>query len=146
MANLVLTAPTLTIGLPLTAANGVYAQGATESGNLATGSSTGFTFPNVPAGLVIVRFVTGSAGTGSLQFIATVGSNPAAITVANSTTYLFGPFDPAVYSNAAGVVSATISNYTGNYVGVYILPASAPPAGFRATHNPLELVPGATDW
>jgi hypothetical protein len=146
MSNLVLAAPTLTIGLPLTAANGVYAQGATEAGNLATGSSTGFTFPNTPAGLVIVRFVTGSGGTGSLQFIATVGANPAAITVANSTTYLFGPFDPAVYSSVAGIVTATISNYTVNSVGVYILPASVPVAGFRATHNPLELVPGATDW
>ena len=148
MANLVLTAATLK-PFGLTAATGLTAAAETS---LAT--FTGFQFPNNPAGLVVVHVVVGASGTGSLQFIAQQGSNPAAITVANSSGYFFGPFDPSIYSDPTGTVFATISVVTGNSVGVYLLgnPGNSLLTTFggnqgnRALHNPLEMVVGATDY
>jgi hypothetical protein len=148
MANLTLTAATLK-PFGLTAASGLL-----PASETALTGFTGFQFPNNPAGLVIVHLVVGSAGTGSLQFIAQVGSNPAAITVANSSSYLFGPFDPSIYSDPTGTVFATLSVVTGNSVGIYLLnnpgqtllTAFGQNEGFRALHNPLEMTVGATDW
>jgi hypothetical protein len=137
MANLALGAPTLTLG-GITAAAGLEATAET-----ALTAKTGFTFLN--NGLVLVHLVVGSAGTGSLQFVATQGSNPAAITVADSSSYWFGPFDPAVYSDMTGLVTATISVVTGNSVGVYYMAAGKTLASYNALHNPFETVSGATD-
>lgn len=148
MANLVLTAATLkpfglTAGTALTAA---------AETSLAT--FTGFQFPNNPAGLVVVHLVVGASGAGNVTFTAQQGSQPAAIAVANSSAYFFGPFDPSVYSDPTGTVFATISVVTGNSVGVYLLGSPGLTLlttfggnqGNRALHNPFEMVVGATDY
>lgn len=134
----------LALGLPTKALGGITAvAGLQPAAETALGANTGFTFSN--NGLVLVRLVVGASGAGNLQFVATVGSQPAVIAVANSSVYIFGPFDPAVYSDSTGTVTGTLSVQTGNSVGVYSVPASMWIRTYRGLHNPFQTVQGATD-
>lgn len=123
----------LALSAPATSLAGVSGLTIPASGtSLAT--FTGFTVPN--NGLVAVIVFVGASGAGNLQFLTQRGaSQPAAIAVANSTNYIFGPFDPNLYSDVNGLLNATLSVVTGNSVNAYVLPTTA---GFRATHNPFE--------
>lgn len=94
---------------------------------------TGFTFPNDENTIVVV-FV-GAAGTGTIQFVPAVGSAPAALTLANSTNYIFGPI-PSAYNNATGLVTANLSVVTGNSVSVFKLLHKGVTS--VALHSPLE--------
>jgi hypothetical protein len=139
MAIVALATPTLTLG-GLTATLGLLGTGTTYGA-----SATGFTVAG-NNGLVLVQIVTGSAGGGSLQFAAALSANnPAAITLANSSAYWFGPFDPALY-NVSNLLSATLPGATGSTVASFYLPASKALAGYSEMHNPFETVVGAQDY
>src|SRR5215813_9306602 len=137
MANLALGAPTRTLG-GITAVTGLQAASETS-----LGANTGFTFAN--NGLVLVHYCVGASGAGNVQFTATTGSNPAVIATTNNASYWWGPFDPAVYSDMAGLCLATVSVNTGNSVAAYYLPAGTMLRTYRALHYPFEMVQGATD-
>lgn len=114
--------------------------GTSPSGN------TGFTFPNNPRGQVYAVVNMGS--TASNYTIVGVGGvanvGPKALTV--SVPNLIGPFDPALYSSAAGLVTINLSSVTGiTGVAAVIMPAGSPPAGFGALHDPFELTAGANN-
>lgn len=129
MAALALAAPTVPIGSASgsTPGAGVITPNILPAAETALTGFTGFTFPN--NGAVILRIVIGASGAGNLVFIAqrTIESFAATVTtiaVANSTSYLFGPFSPADFNDVNGLFNATLSVVTGNSVGVYQLPAS----------------------
>jgi len=133
MTTLALTAPATTFG-------GVSGLAIAASGtSLAT--FAGFSVPNNGAVMLIVW--VGASGAGNLQFLTQRGqTQPAAIAVANSTNYIFGPFDPALYSDGGGLLQATISVVTGNSVAAYALASTA---SFRAVHNPFQNVLTSAD-
>jgi hypothetical protein len=89
---------------------------------------TGFTGWSVPNnGTVMVRLVVGAAGAGNVtlavQRISEGQASPGlVIAVANSTTYLWGPFSQADFNDINGLLQFTISVVTGNSVGAYQLP------------------------
>ncbi len=112
----------------------------------ALGSNTGFTFPNVPTGLVVVYAVIGPSGAGNFVFTGYGGHANLTVAVQNQTSHIIGPFDAAWYSDPNGLVHCTPSVITGNSVGVLILPASYPVATYRATHCPMEQTTGAGDF
>jgi hypothetical protein len=127
MAVLALAAPVTNIGSASGATPGpLIATGLIlPAAETALGANTGCTFPN--NGAVIFRAVIGGAGAGNITFVlnrTVEGQVPAAfvVAVANSTSYLFGPFSPADFNDANGNVDANFSVQTGNSVGVYILP------------------------
>lgn len=133
MSLLALSAPATTLG-------GISGLSVPASGTALTGN-TGFTVPN--NGTVMVIVFVGASGAGNLQFLTQRGaSQPAAIAVSNSTNYVFGPFDPNLYSDVNGLLNATLSVVTGNSVSAYVLASTV---GFRATHNPFENVLTAAD-
>lgn len=111
----------------------------------ALSTNTGATFPNSPEGLVVCRIVIGASGAGNATLLGQAGAANVVKALSNSSIYLWGPFDPALYSNSAGLVQINFSVQTGNSIGVYLLPALHPLASFRALHNPFEMVAGATD-
>jgi hypothetical protein len=138
MANLVIANATVYIADPTNLAGTVL-----PAAETALTGKTGFQFQNNPAGAVVVRIVVGASGAGNLQLVAATGAQPSVVALANSTTYIFGPFDPAVFSSPTGLVQATLTVVTGNSVGIYLLPGQT---GFRALHNPFESVVGASDY
>jgi hypothetical protein len=139
MTIVALAAPTVTLG-GLTAVLGLQAAGTTYGA-----SATGFTVAG-NNGLLLVQVVVGSSGTGSLQFAAALSANnPSAITVANSSTYWFGPFDPALY-NVSNLISATLPGATGSTVAAFYIPASKALTGYSGMHNPFETVVGTQDY
>lgn len=139
MANIALPAATAYISdLTLTGT----ALPAAETTSLA--ASTGLSFTNAPEGLVVVRLTVGAAGAGNATFSLANGGTRV-VAVANSTNYVFGPFDPAVYSNSVGAVNCALSVVAGNAAGLYLVPAGVAFATMRALHNPFELVAGSQD-
>jgi len=145
MAVLALTAASVYIS-DVTLASGVTLP---ASENALTGK-TGVTFPNQPAGAVVLRVVVGGAGAGNVTVNGQNKNPNKVIAVSNSTVYIFGPFDPALYSDQSGLVHVDFSVVTGNSVGVYRIPAIAgvvTTVGASSTlHNPFESVTGASDW
>jgi hypothetical protein len=142
MALLALTAATAYIADSTLAAGLVLP--ATET---SLASNTGLTFPNLPSGLVLLRVVVGSGGAGNLTFVAPGNSAANIVTaVANSTSYLFGPFSQATFGTSAGLIQVNFSVVTGNSAGVYLIDAAAPLAAYRTLHNPFEKVAGTPDW
>lgn len=118
------------------------------TGTAYSGSTFGLTFPNVPAGLVALLVLTQTGAT-TVTVTAFHGSTAInAVSLATlATNYLIGPFDPAVYSDTAGLVHVVFGTGANvNTVLPVILPASAPLVTMRATHCPLETVSGAADW
>jgi hypothetical protein len=122
MARVTIPPATLSIAGPTTATVLPTA----EATSLAT--FTGFQFVN--NGAVLIRVVVGASGVGTLtvNFQRLVeGQLPAAFTiaVANSTTYLIGPYRP---SDLADVNSITYidksGTVTGDTVGLYFLPGA----------------------
>lgn len=112
----------------------------------ALSANTGCTFVNSPEDKIILRVVVGSSGAGNATILGQNGASNKVVAVANSKIYLLGPFDPALYSNASGLVQVNFSVQTGNSVGVYILPAvSNVLTGYRGLHNPFEMTVGASD-
>lgn len=114
--------------------------GTSPSGN------TGFTFVNSPRGQVYAVINMGS--TASNYTVVGVGGassvGPKALTV--SVPNVIGPFDPALYSSSAGLVTINLSSVTGiTGVAAVIMPAGAAPPGFSALHNPFESTAGAND-
>lgn len=98
-------------------------------------------------GLLLLYFVIGSSGTGTLQFTCPIAANqPAAITVANSGTYFFGPFDPAIYNTTAGLLGGTLAGASGTTIAAYYLPARYALQGMDGMHNPFETTPFVPDW
>lgn len=133
MSVVALSAPSTTLG-------GVGGLAIPASGTTLAGN-TGFTVPNNGAVYVIV-FV-GASGAGNVQFLTQRGANqPAAVAVSNSTNYIFGPFDPALYSDGSGLLNATVSVVTGNSVSAFVWPTQL---GFRGVHNPFENTLTAAD-
>lgn len=117
MARTLIPAPTLFIG-PGPGAS--LALPAAEGTSLAT--FTGLNFVN--NGATLLRVVVGGAGAGNLTifFTRTVdGALPAAIVLAlaNSTTYLLGPWGPSNYNDANGLIQMDMSVVTGNTAGLY---------------------------
>jgi hypothetical protein len=142
MALLALTAPTGYIA-DATLAAGIILPASETS----LASNTGLTFPNSPSGLVLLRVVVGSGGAGNLTFVSPSNSSNNVVTaVANSTSYLFGPFSQALFGNSAGLVQVNFSVVTGNSAGVYLIDAATPLAAYRTLHNPFEKVAGTPDW
>lgn len=139
MALLALAAATANIS------NTDFANTALPAAETALSANTGVTFPNDPEGLVICRIVIGASGAGNATLLGQLGAANVVKALSNSNVYLWGPFDPALYSNSAGLVQINFSVLTGNSVGVYLLPALHPLASYRALHNPFELVHGASD-
>lgn len=139
MANLALAAATLSI------ANTDFANTALPASETSLGANTGVTFPNDPDGLVVCRIVIGASGAGNATLLGNLGAANVVKALSNSTIYIWGPFDPAVYSNNAGLVQINFSVQTGNSVGVYLLPALHPLASYRALHNPFQMTHGASD-
>jgi hypothetical protein len=81
-------------------------------------------------GAILLRVVVGSAGTGTLSvaFQQTVGGQvitPYSLTLANSMTYLIGPFSPSQMNDANSLTWLTFSVITGNSAGLYNLPGHA---------------------
>ena len=112
----------------------------------ALSANTGCTFVNSPEDAVVLRVVVGASGAGNATVLGQNGVSNKVVAVANSTIYLLGPFDPALYSNASGLVQVNFSVQTGNSVGVYILPhPNNVLTGYKSLHNPLEMTVGATD-
>jgi hypothetical protein len=110
-------------------------------------SNTGLTFPNSPSGLVLLRVVVGSAGAGNVTFVDPSSSaGNIVVAVANSTSYLFGPFAEGTFDAGTGLVQVNFSVVTGNSAGVYLIDAATPVSGYRALHNPFEKTAGAPDW
>jgi hypothetical protein len=139
MALLALPAATVNISDP---AFGTTALPAAET---ALTGNTGVTFPNDPDGLVVVRIVIGGAGAGNATIVGNLGAANVVKAVSNSTIYIWGPFDPSLYSNNAGLVQINFSVVTGNSAGVYLLPALHPLTTMRALHNPFQMIHGASD-
>lgn len=111
----------------------------------ALGANTGATFLNDPDGLVVVRIVIGASGAGNVTFVGRNGNPNVVKAVANSSVYLYGPFDPAQFSDVNGMVTVNFSVQTGNSIGVYLVPAKDPLTTFRALHNPFQTTHGAAD-
>lgn len=121
------------LSAPSTAFGGLSGLAIPASGTTLAGN-TGFTVPN--NGLVMIVAFIGASGAGNWQFLTQRGaSQPAAIAVSNSTNYIFGPFDPVLYSDSAGLLNVTTSVVTGNSVAAYVLQSTA---SFRAVHNPFQ--------
>lgn len=139
MANAILPAATTFITDTTLAGTALPAA---EGTSLAT--FTGFQFTPSPDGLVVVRITVGAAGAGNATFSLASGGTRV-VALANSTSYILGPFDPAVYSVGAGIVSCAVSVVTGNAAGLYLVPASYPLVSMRGLHNPFEMVPGTVD-
>lgn len=115
------------------------------AGTAPTGK-TGFTFRNTPRGEVAAVVNMGSTATNYTVIGQNGAANigPSALTV--SVPNVLGPFDPALYSNSAGLVEIDLSQVTGiTGVAAVIMPAGGPPAGFSALHSPFEAIDGATD-
>jgi len=78
-------------------------------------------------GTAMVRLVVGASGAGTVT-LATQrlieGSPGPGVTfaVANSTTYIWGPFSSIDFNDINGLLQFTISVVTGNTVGAYQLP------------------------
>lgn len=128
MTTLALSAPTTSLSGP-PGGGGIagIVLPAAEAGVLTT--FAGFSVPN--NGAVLVRVCVGSAGTGTLSFIcqktiegALIATTVFSQVVANSTSYIFGPFRPSEFNDVNGLLQATISVVTANTVGVYILPGT----------------------
>lgn len=144
MTILAISAPTAFLG-GITAAAGTFA--ATTDGSHALGTDTGFTIAG-NNGLLLLHIYIAVTG-GTLQFVcANTANNPAAITLPSSAAhYFFGPFDPAIYNNAAtGLMNATLAGTATNYFGVWYMSASAPIVGYREFHNPFQATLGAIDY
>jgi len=128
MASIALTAPTTAIALgPAGGTITGVVLPTQETNSLAT--YTGFSVPN--NGAVLIRVTIGAAGAGNLAFIcqqklfgALLATTTFQTAVANSTSYILGPFSPSSFNDANGLLQATLSVVTGNYVGVYQLPGS----------------------
>jgi hypothetical protein len=145
MANVALSAPTLTLG-GITAAAGLL--GAGTSINAATGITIAGN-----NGLLLLNIITvSSGGSSNFQFSCpNSANNPAAITLAASSSYWFGPFDPAVYNWPTGttngglvVITGTIASVA-NTAQVFYIPASKTLSGYQSLHNPFEQTLGTAD-
>jgi hypothetical protein len=118
MARTLLPAPTLFLGpgpgagLVLPAAEGT-----------SVAAFTGVNFAN--NGATLLRIVVGASGTVTLNilFSRTVdGALPAALTVvlANSTTYILGPWGPSNYNDGSGLIQMDFTGTpTGDTAGLY---------------------------
>lgn len=117
MARTTLPAPTLFLGpgpgsglvLPATEATAISA-------------FSGVNFAN--NGGILLRIVVGSAGAGTLSIFftrTTDGSLPAALTVAlaNSNTYILGPWGPSNYNDASGLIQMDLPGASTNSAGLY---------------------------
>lgn len=158
MANVAVPTATTYLG-GVTAATGLQATMVTACTSIASGSS--FTFaPTVMVNNVLTPVVlwviVGASGAGNFVFTNTqTGGSNLTIAVANSSSYLLGPFDPAVYGASTGVVTCTPTVFTGNSVGAFLL-AQPYTSGTlisglasgqqRALHNPLEQTAGTADF
>lgn len=152
MALLALSAPTGFVADPALTAGVQHPS--SESGVMS--GNTAFTFVNQPAGIVIVRFVVGTGGTGTIQFMVQntkLLAQPAAVNITAGNAYLFGPFDTNIFSNNKALVLANVTGtQTNNTVGVYKMAIPGNPSAtvctsvFRPTHNPFEPTEGASDW
>lgn len=139
MAVVALATPTVTLG-GITAALGLLAAGTAYGATAASFTLAGNN------GLLLVSIVVASGGGGTLQFAAALSANnPAAITLAASSTYWFGPFDPAIY-NVSNLVSATFPGASGSTIASFYIPASKSLAGYSEMHNPFETTVGAQDY
>lgn len=118
MARTLVPAPTLFLG---PGPGGSVVLPAAEGTSLNT--FTGFNFAN--NGGILVRLVVGASGVGSvtINFTRTVdGALPAPLTiaVANSTTYILGPWGPSNYNDANGLIQIDKSGtVTADTVGLY---------------------------
>lgn len=136
----------LALGTPATKVpDPTYTTPALPAGTSPAGN-TGFTFRNTPHGQVYAVINMGSTATNytivGQNGAASVG--PKALTV--SVPNVIGPFDPALYSNSAGLVEIDLSQVTGiTGVAAVIFPAGTPVPTYDALHNPFESVDGATD-
>lgn len=145
MTVVALTAPTLTLG-GFTAAAGLL--GAGTSINAATGITIAGN-----NGLLLLNIVTTtSGGSSGFQFSCpNSANNPASISLAASSSYWFGPFDPSIYNWPAGsanpnlvVITGTIASVA-NTAQVFYIPASKTVAGYQSLHNPFESTLGSAD-
>lgn len=123
MARTTLPAATVSIG-PGPGTTGTILPAA-EATSLAT--FTGLNFVN--NGATLLRLVVGASGAGNLTIYFTRSIDGAAVgswvvPVANSTTYLLGPWGPSNYNDASGLIQMDISVVTGNTAGLYILPGA----------------------
>lgn len=112
------------------------------------GANTGLTFINDENTILVIW--VGAAGTGTVQFVPGVGTAPAAVTLANSSTYIFGPF-PSTFNalntpTAPGqnLVTVNFSVVTGNSASVYKLLHKG--VNSPALHDPLEMNAAAGDF
>lgn len=123
MARVALPAATLSIG-PGPGASLILP--AAEGTSLST--FTGVSFAN--NGALVLRLVVGASGVGVVTVLFTRGIDgvtptAATINVANSTTYLLGPWGPSNYNDANGLIQIDKSGtVTGDTAGLYILPGS----------------------
>lgn len=137
MTSVALAAPSVNVS-GLTAALALVPTGTTY------GSAATFFTAAGNNGLLCIWVTVGSSGTGTLQFMCPVSANnPAAITVADSDTYLFGPFDPAIYNWPTGsahpdLVYATLPGATGSTVASAYMSAASALVSARGAHNPFQ--------
>ena len=144
MAAVALAAPTLTLG-GQTAALGLISAGT------ALTSATGLTLAG-NNGLLVVNITTIASG-GMSNLVLTApnsANNSASITLAASSIYWLGPFDPAIFnwptgaSAQSGVTVANLVYITGtfgavaNTAQVFYIPASRATAGYQTLHNPFD--------
>jgi hypothetical protein len=115
------------------AAPTVSLSGGPGAGTILPASETALTATSVNFvnnGAIVLRVVTGSAGTGTLSvaFQETVGGQTItaySIALANSASYLVGPFSPSQLNDANSLCWLTFSVITGNSAGLYNLPGHA---------------------
>ena len=138
MAAVALAAPTLTLG-GITAALGLLGAGT------ALTSATGLTLAG-NNGLLVVNIVTIASG-GMSNLVLTApnsANNSASITLAASSSYWFGPFDPAVYNFPTGSATPNLVVFTGTFAAVantaqaFYLPAGKTLSGYQSLHNPFD--------
>jgi len=163
MANVAIPAATAYLG-GLTAATGILTAFSGNCTSISSGSSFTFAPVQVVNGVltpVVLWVIVGAAGAGNFVFSATQpGGSNLTIAVANSASYILGPFDPSVYGEPAsgtypGQVLCTPSVFTGNSVGAFLLATpflgamssvGVVTAAERALHNPFEATAGSPDF
>jgi hypothetical protein len=141
MANVALAAPTLTLG-GMTPALGLIGAGTAVNG------STSLTIAG-NNGLLLLNFITAAVTTStSVTVVAPNSANNVTIgTLAVSSNYWLGPFDPAVFtwpvgaSAQSGVAVAGLVYITGSFgavantAQVFYLPAGKPLASYCSLHD-----------
>jgi hypothetical protein len=138
MALLALAAPTVYLPDP------TYTTFVLPAGT-SPGANTGFTFPNNPAGLVYAVINMGSTVVTATVVSTLAGTSNITALLTISVPNFIGPFDPAKYSSAAGLVTINLSVVTGITGVAAVIMSASVLNSYRALHNPFEMTAGAQD-